>query len=225
MCKRFKQKKIYVIGESWGSALGLLLIQRYPKLYHAFIGTGQMVSFSQTEIRNYELALKMAKDQGDATLIEKLKKQGMPPYYGKGVVWKVMAYTQYLGDNMTINPEIDKSGYTTLRDLAGPEYGLYDKANFLIGLVTTFNQVYPQLYNVDFRKQAVKLDVPMYFMEGRHDINAPPALTQEYFNVLKAPHKEFIWFEHSGHSPWINERDKFIDLMVNSVLKQTKTFE
>jgi pimeloyl-ACP methyl ester carboxylesterase len=222
LCQRFKQEKIYVLGESWGSALGIWLVQRYPELYHAFIGTGQMVAFAETEVRDYELALKMAKEQGNTKLVEKLKKQGLPPYYGKDVVWKVSPYNQYLGDYMTKNPEIERPGYNTFSDLAGPEYGLYDKVNFLLGLATTFNHVYPQLYNVDLRKQAIKLDVPVYFIEGRHDINAPPALTEEYFNALKAPHKEFIWFEHSGHSPWINERDRFVDLMVNLVLKETK---
>lgn len=222
LCQRFKQEKIYVLGESWGSALGIWLVQRYPELYHAFIGTGQMVAFAETEVRDYELALKMAREQRDTKLVEKLKKQGLPPYYGKDVVWKVSPYNQYLGDYMTKNPKIERPGYNTFSDLAGPEYGLYDKVNFLLGLVTTFNHVYPQLYNVDLRKQAIKLDVPVYFIEGRHDINAPPALTEEYFNALKAPHKEFIWFEHSGHSPWINERDKFVDLMVNLVLKETK---
>ena len=63
---------------------------------------------------------------------------------------------------------------------------------------------------------------PVYFIEGRHDINAPPAFTEEYFNTLKAPHKEFIWFEHSGHDPWRNEPDKFVDWMVNLVLRETK---
>ncbi|MBL4937659.1 alpha/beta hydrolase [Clostridium sp. YIM B02515] len=222
LCQRFKQEKIYVLGESWGSALGIWLVQRYPELYHAFIGTGQMVAFAETEVRDYELALKMAKEQGDTKLVEKLKKQGLPPYYGKDVVWKVATYNQYLGGYMTKKPEIERPGYNTFSDLAGPEYGLYDKVNFLLGLVTTFNHVYPQLYNVDLLKQAIKLDVPVYFIEGRHDINAPPALAEEYFNALKAPHKEFIWFGHSGHSPWINERDKFVDLMVNLVLKETK---
>lgn len=222
LCQRFKQKKIYVLGESWGSALGILLVQRYPELFSAFIGTGQMVAFAETEVRDYELSLKMAKEQGDTKLVEKLKKQGLPPYYGKDVVWKVSSYNQYLEDYMTKNPKIERPGYNTFSDLAGPEYGLYDKVNFLLGLVTTFNHVYPQLYNVDLRKQAIKLDVPVYFIEGRHDIDAPPALTEEYFNALKAPHKEFIWFEHSGHSPWRNQRDKFVDLMVNLVLKETK---
>ncbi|MGX6607372.1 alpha/beta fold hydrolase [Micromonosporaceae bacterium Da 78-11] len=41
---RFGQDKIYVVGNSWGTILGVLAVQQHPELYRAFIGTGQMVS-------------------------------------------------------------------------------------------------------------------------------------------------------------------------------------
>jgi hypothetical protein len=50
----------------------------------------------------------------------------------------------------------------------------------------------------------------VYFFQGRHDVNAPAELVQQYFDVLNAPAKELVWFEHSGHSPWINESDRFV---------------
>jgi CubicO group peptidase (beta-lactamase class C family) len=76
------------------------------------------------------------------------------------------------------------------------------------------------LWGVDFRQQATHLKVPIYFLMGRHDGTTSPKLTEEYFNLLTAPHKELIWFEHSGHGPWMNESAKFIDVMVNQVLAQ-----
>jgi pimeloyl-ACP methyl ester carboxylesterase len=220
LCKRFNKEKIYVVGESWGSALGIWLVQRYPELFYAFAGTGQMVSFSDTEIYCYEKALEIAKNNRDQKKVEELEAQGRPPYYGKDMVWKESAYLMYLSDYMAKNPAITRPGYNTLSDLAGPEYGLYDKINYMRGVVTTFNHVYQQLYDLDLREQAVEIKVPVYFLEGRHDVNAPPVLVEEYYNLLNAPHKEFIWFDTSGHSAWINERDKFVDVMVNHILKE-----
>ncbi|WP_373524765.1 hypothetical protein [Nostoc sp.] len=46
-------------------------------------------------------------------------------------------------------------------------------------------------------------------------------MTEEYFNILTAPHKELIWFERSGHGPWVNKSAKFVDVMVNKVLAKT----
>ena len=216
--QRFGKEKVYILGESWGSALGIMVVQRYPELFQAFIGTGQMVAFLENDRICYDFALRLAQERGDTKQVTKLKQQGPPPYYGKDVLWKSAAYLSETFDYMNKNPAIVNPGFNTLQDLAGSEYGLYDKLNFVRGLLDTFGVVYPQLWDVDFRKQATRLEVPVYFLIGRHDVNAPPQLTKEYFNLLTAPHKELIWFERSGHNPWINESDKFVDVIVNQVL-------
>jgi hypothetical protein len=46
-------------------------------------------------------------------------------------------------------------------------------------------------------------------------------LAEEYFDLLNAPSKELIWFERSGHNPWVNESEAFVDVVVNKVLKDT----
>lgn len=210
LCETFKQDKIYLIGESWGSALGIFLIDRAPELFHAFIGTGQMISFLETEITDYRLALEIAREKGDTKIIDNLKANGQPPYYGSDVTWKSATYLQYLSTYMAANPDIHNGGYNTLRDLFSSEYGILDKINYFRGIVSTFNSVYPQLYDVDLRKNYKQIDVPVYFFLGRHDINAPTSFVEDYFELLHAPSKEIVWFEHSGHSPWINESERFV---------------
>ncbi|NLF28585.1 MAG: alpha/beta hydrolase [Clostridiales bacterium] len=209
--ERFGQEKIYLVGESWGSALGIFLIDRYPENYHAFIGAAQMVDFGETERMDYARAMQIARERGDAALIATLEANGSPPYYGEDVTWKIGAYVNYLSDHMARNPAIHNPGYETIRDIASPEYGLLDKINYARGIINTFNGVYQQLYDIDLRTDFAKLDVPVYFFEGRHDVNAPPSLVEEYMSVLDAPEKEIVWFEHSGHSPWINEPEKFVE--------------
>jgi pimeloyl-ACP methyl ester carboxylesterase len=210
LCETFKQDKIYLVGESWGSALGIFLIDRAPELFHAFIGTGQMISFLETEVIDYRLALEIAREKDDTKTVNTLKANGQPPYYGRDVTWKSATYLQYLSTYMAANPDIHNGGYNTLRDLFSSEYGILDKINYFRGIVSTFNSVYPQLYNVDLRKNYKEIDVPVYFFLGRHDINAPTSFVEDYFELLHAPSKEIVWFEHSGHSPWINESERFV---------------
>jgi pimeloyl-ACP methyl ester carboxylesterase len=207
--ERFSQEKIYLVGESWGSALGIFLVDKYPESYHAFIGTGQMVDFAETERMDYGKAMEIARSEGDAGLIERLEANGIPPYYGKDVTWKSALYLNYLSAYMAGNPEIHNPGYNTLRDIGSSEYGLLDKINFFRGIINTYNHVYQQLYTIDMRTDHTELEVPVYFFLGRHDVNAPAVLVEEYLQVLDAPDKRIIWFEHSGHSPWINEPEKF----------------
>ena len=45
--QRFGQAKVYLVGHSWGSALGVLTAQRYPDLHHAYVGVGQVVRRDQ----------------------------------------------------------------------------------------------------------------------------------------------------------------------------------
>lgn len=208
--QRFGTEKIYLMGESWGSVLGILLASASPEKYHAFIGTGQMVDFKETEITDYKKAMELAKANNDQKIINQLISNGMPPYYGQDITWKSAAYLNYLSNYMTNNPEITNGGYHTLRDMFSSEYGIIDSVNYFRGIIDTFNSVYPQLYDIDLRKSHTKLNIPVYFFIGKHDINAPIQLTQEYYDLLEAPKKELIWFEHSGHDPWINESKLFV---------------
>lgn len=219
--QRFNEPKIYLIGESWGSALGIMLVQRYPELFHAFIGTGQMVAFKETDILCYQFALRWAQERGDTAKVAQLQSQGPPPYYGTDVAWKEANFLMDTFAYMNQNPAIYTGKGNTIRDILSPEYGLYDKVNWVRGPLDTLSYVYPQLWEVDFRQQATHLEVPIYFLIGRHDINAPVALTEEYYQVLEAPHKEIVWFEHSGHTPWTREPERFVDVVVNKVLVET----
>lgn len=216
--ERFGQEKIYLVGESWGSALGIFLAARSPEYYHAFIGTGQMVAFLETELLDYEKAMEIARERGDAAKLAKLEQNGPPPYNSAEVTFKSMEYLNYLSAYMSVNPAIS-GGYQTFRDIFSQEYNLMDKANYFLGLAATFGEFYPQLYAVDLRRGYTDIDVPLHFFLGRHDINAPASLVEDYMTLLDAPEKEILWFEHSGHSPWINESEKFIDALVN--IKET----
>lgn len=219
--ERFDEEKVYLVGESWGSALGTWMVQRDPEQIHALIGTGQMVAFLETDKLCYEFALRVSQERGDLQKVERLKEQGPPPYYGSNVALKEAVFLMETFNYMNADPNISDDGFNTFQDLAGSEYGLYDKLNWFRGALETMNVVYPQLWDVDFRKQAVQLDVPVYFLIGRHDVNAPTILTEEYFALLDAPVKELIWFEHSGHNPWVTESDGFVDAVVNTVLAKT----
>ncbi len=220
--ERFGQDKVYVLGESWGSALGVMLVQRYPELFHAFIGTGQMVAFLENDRMCYDFALDWAQERGDTKKVEALIRQGPPPYYGHDVAWQEAAFLMDTFNYMNANPAIADNGANTFRDLAAPEYGLYDKVSWFRGVLETLGVVYPQLWDVDFRTQATNLEVPVYFLIGRHDINAPTVLTKQYHALLDAPHKEIVWFEHSGHTPWVSESDRFVQVMADTVLAQTQ---
>lgn len=199
--ERFGQEKIYLVGEAWGSALGIFLAARSPEYYHAFVGTGQMVDFLETELLDYEKAMDIARERGDTEKLAKLERNGPPPYSNAEVTFKSMEYLNYLSAYTSANRAFTGGGYQTFLDIFSPEYNLMDKASYFLGLAATFGEFYPQLYGGNLRDAHAKLEVPVWFFLGRHDINAPAALVEDYMEVLKAPTKEVVWFEHSGTAP------------------------
>jgi pimeloyl-ACP methyl ester carboxylesterase len=60
LCHRFNQQKIFLVGHSWGSLIGILSIQKYPDLYHAYIGIGQIVNMQENEQISYDWTLAQA---------------------------------------------------------------------------------------------------------------------------------------------------------------------
>ncbi len=77
---RFNKNKIYLVGHSWGSVIGLLAVEKYPELFHCYIGVGQVVDLIEGEIRGYKYALEQSKITNDVSSFKKLSKIGYPPY-------------------------------------------------------------------------------------------------------------------------------------------------
>jgi pimeloyl-ACP methyl ester carboxylesterase len=192
-------------------------VQQHPELFYAYVGSGQMVNTTENDIMGYQFALTYAAQHGDTATVDTLRRNGPPPYVGDGMIWKYVAYFNVLNSYMG---EIDYRLSVLLVPWFAPEYGILDKVNYERGVIETYTALYPQLKNLDFTVQANKLEVPVYFFEGRKDVNAMTSLVEHYYSVLQAPHKELIW-SNSGHG--INGADatQLVDVMVNHVLLQT----
>jgi pimeloyl-ACP methyl ester carboxylesterase len=220
--ERFHQDKIYVLGESWGSILGVWLVQAHPDLFYAFISTGQMVNTTEDDVMGYEFAINVLTEQGKTEQAETLRRNLAPPYTGDGMALRYIAYITVLDGYMRANAQGEGGNPNLLFDsLAAPEYGLLDKVNWVRGLSDGFTEVYPQIADLDFTTQATQFELPVYFIVGRWDVNAMTSLTEEYFSVIEAPDKQLIWFENSGHTPMVEEPAHFVEVMVNSVLAET----
>ena len=63
--------------------------------------------------------------------------------------------------------------------------------------------------NFNFFHQIPEVKIPAFFISGAYDYNTPWELVQKYAAELKAPQKEFIKFEKSGHSPVFEEPKRF----------------
>jgi pimeloyl-ACP methyl ester carboxylesterase len=165
----------------------------------------------------------MAKQFGDTGLIKKMEGFGEPPYSGKGMLKK---YSSFLGKyetykrketNYLQNKEYEKN--ESLSMFFFREYGTIDKINAVRGLIDTFQAMYPQIQDLNFVEQAPRLEVPVYFLIGRHDYTSQ--FIEEYYDVLSAPKKELIWFENSAHGNIWSEAELFHEILLEKILPET----
>jgi len=221
--ERFGKEKIYVFGESWGSILGVWMVQQQPDWYHALITSGQMVDPVENDQLGYAFAIEQLHTQGRMEAVEQLRRNGPPPYEQADILGKFQAINGVLNAYMHAHAHGEGIDHNLFFDsLAAPEYGLLDKVNWIRGLAATFATVYPQLNDLDLRESAPRLDVPVYFVKGRWDVNAANSLAEEYFALLEAPQKQLIWFENSAHTPMWDEPARFMEVMVNTILPATE---
>jgi pimeloyl-ACP methyl ester carboxylesterase len=216
---RFGQDKIYVVGNSWGTILGVLAVQQHPELYRAFIGTGQMVSPRETDRIFYTDTLAWARRTHDTALVDTLTASGPPPYAD------ILDYEPALTHIDAVypydhTPNAEGAGGFAENLFVG-EYGLLEQVHNLPAWLDVFAVLYPKLQNIDLRTQARQLDVPVYLVQGRHEIPGRSTLADEWFVLLKAPTKQLIVFDTTGHRSLFERPDLFNQVMTTTVLPQT----
>ncbi len=219
LLEKFRKKRIVLAGHSWGSVIGALAVSRYPELYSCYVGVGQVANAEENEAVSYQWTLERARAKNDARAVEALEKMGPPPYDGD---WQAKTVSQrmYLG---RFGGEVHRSGGGAFGLVIGSllfsrEYGLVDRINFFRGIFGSMKLLWPALLEVDLFESVPEMKVPVFFMEGRFDREAPSDLAARYFESLKAPSKELVWFEESAHLPNSEQKDEFNRIMVEKVL-------
>jgi proline iminopeptidase len=216
---RFGTDEIYLLGQSWGTTLGVLAVQERPELYRAFIGTGQMVSQRATDQLFYEDTLAWASRSGDEALVQELKAVGPPPYE------EMFPYETALAHEKDVYPydrSANSEGFGQMSEnLLVEEYALIDQVHVLGAFMDTFAALYPQLQEIDFRESATQFEVPMYFVQGAHEARGRAQVFDEWYPMVEAPAKDLVVLDTSGHRPLWEQPDPFVDYMVDTVLTQT----
>jgi pimeloyl-ACP methyl ester carboxylesterase len=219
LLKRFGKERIVLQGRSWGSALGMLAVSKYPELFYAYVGIGQISDMEEGEKASYDWTMYMARTNGDIKGLRKLQRMGPPPYTGDWLT-KFMDQRKLVcryGGEVCGNSN-GGNGLITGSLLFSPEYSLTDILMYYRSAIESLRLVHPQLMKVNLFETAPAVKVPVIFMEGRHDHVVPASLAARYYEVLEAPGKELIWFEDSAHMPDIEEPKRYYQAMIEKVL-------
>jgi pimeloyl-ACP methyl ester carboxylesterase len=202
---RFGRKKLFLVGHSWGSILGLKVTEKRPEVIHAYIGMGQVVHMIRGEQISYRFTLEEARKRGRRKAVRQLESIGVPPYKdlaSAGIQRKWL----YKFNGATF----EGTTYGTLLcNLSLRDTSIGDIVRFIRGAMFSLKCLEEQQMKIDFLSEPPELRVPVYFCCGRRDYNVPFELVLEFYEKLNAPHKEIVWFEKSGHLPGFEEPGEF----------------
>lgn len=214
---RFGKEKVFLLGHSWGSYLGIMTAYRHPELLHAYIGMGQVINMPVGETISYHYVSKKARTANNQKAIRDLERIGLPPYDNyQELLTERNWLTSYRG--MIRN----RSLFRTITDaLLSPEYSIWDHFNEFTGRDLSLSGVWVDFQMVTIEETITTLKVPVFFLEGRYDYCVPSVLVEKFVKRLKAPHKEIIWFKKSAHMINIEETSRYQDVLMNKVLTGT----
>lgn len=198
---KYRLSKLVLVGESWGSAIGVLSLKEGDAPFDAYLGYGQFVSETKAREWQYsemakglnlkELGLKKPVNGSFASLEqEKLFYSLLYPYF------EPMDYPSY--KEREIMP-FDKSGEYTFCARRGWRKGtrLLNKLNIPLSSVTL----------------PTAISIPFFICQGREDFITPYPLAKEYFETIKAHKKDLFTFE-TGHLPAFEDPKRFCELLI-----------
>ena len=183
---RFDKQKIYLVGSSWGTIIGTMAVQRSPEQFHAYVGTGQMVDPFETDKLMYAESHHGRRRPAVMTIgRQDLRELGPPPYddtldYPVAIASNPKWIHFEHGDDYSAASEYPASLFVR-------EYSLVEQLRGMAAIAETFNVLYPQLSDTDFRVDVPRLDVPVYLVEGGTKPPAARRLAREWFDLLSAP--------------------------------------
>lgn len=222
---RFAKEKIYLMGHSGGTFIGIQAAARAPELYYAYIGMAQVVNQLQSERLAYEYMLQQFKEKGNKRMVRRL--EAAPVTMSGGIPDAYLSLRDQAMHSLGIGTTHDMKSVISglfLPSLQSREYTLGEKINMWRAKFTSgVSFLWDAMITTDLSKQVPALDLPVYFFHGIYDYTCSYTLAKEYFEILRAPLKGFYTFEHAAHSPLFEEPEKMLHILQEDILTSTSS--
>ena len=217
---RFGKEKIYLMGHSGGTFIGIQAAAQAPELYYAYIGVAQMSNQLESERLAYENMLQKFKENGNTKMLQKL--EAAPVGLETGIPDAYYALRDGAMHSLGIGTTHDMRSVISgifLPSLTFREYTIREKLNLWRGKSQSgVSSIWNEITSTDLSLEVTEFKIPVYIVAGRYDYTVNYDLQKSYFEKVDAQKKGFYTFENSAHSPLFEEPKSFIEIMVNDVL-------
>jgi proline iminopeptidase len=211
----FGDRPVVLLGHSFGTVLGVRIVSRPDEHLSAYVGAAQVVSWALQEERSYDWASEQARRTGNRKAQTALEEIGRPVagQYATGVSG-VKTQRRWLGalGGVSADPRFVTRWAVSFFTSRG--YPLSAKLRYLKAMDRSMGLMWPHLCEeVDFRREVVALQVPVFLFAGRQDRITDLAQIQEWFDALESPSKRLKVIDDAGHLNLYEQPDRFIAFM------------
>jgi proline iminopeptidase len=219
---RYGKEKIFVLGHSWGSLIGLQLARRHPEWLYAYIGMGQVINAVAGERVGYAETLRVAEAAGNAKAVSDLKSIAPYPNPDGSIpldkINKEREWSVSYGGLTWGRGDLDY--YFALTQLS-PDYSEADIHAINKGSELSLGPLLPSLTSFDYSR-VTEWHCPIIIFAGRHDFTTPSSVAAEWLERVHAPSKKLVWFENSAHMMMVEEPGRVLVHLVEDALPLAK---
>lgn len=212
--KVYNKQKIGIFGHSWGSALGSVFIRKYPEDVAYYIGTGQMINTIEGEYIIYKKIKELILQANDKKTLKKLEALGEYPgsEFKSDSSKKIMKMRMFMNKYNLVNLGV-KTGFSIfITVFKSPIFKLSD-IPALIKSIKANKGLQKFLFEFDLKSKSPEYKIPIYYILGEDDWQTPCDVAKEYFNTIKAPHKEIYMIPNAGHMAMVDQPEAFFSAL------------
>jgi len=212
LCDRFDTPPV-VAGFSMGATIAALATARRPDLVAALVTVGMDIDGPATEENAYQFALTTARARNSRKAIRQLEAIGPPPHLQPKKFTTRARWATDFGGVRHGHTYTSLARNLLVSLLRSADYSPADTVRTIRGITAAQAALLPELAALDLTHTLTRLNTPIVMVQGRHDQVAPPSAAERYAELLEAPSKQLVWFEHSAHMPHLEEPERFRDLL------------
>lgn len=194
------QKKVILLGGSWGSVLAVHMIKARPDLFHAYVGTGQVVESGENQAATYVKVMTLARAAGDVKTLATLEGLGTPPWTNPRNLGVLRRVTRLYEKQAAVPAPsfwwVPAPLYATPEEQADYETG--EEFSYLQFVGVKGKGMFSK---VDLWKLGSTFNVPVFLLHGEEDLVSVPEVAKRYYDSLSAPEKAFVLLPQTGHDP------------------------
>ncbi|MDD3340379.1 MAG: alpha/beta hydrolase [Lachnospiraceae bacterium] len=203
--QKYQTEKIVLLGHSWGSVLGSLYVLKYPENVSAYIGSGQVVNMMENERVGYENAMKLAQTSGNEKHVQMLQQIDKYPTDDFDETMRKLPVVRKVQESY----EKDAGTWNLIKTMfKSPSFKWHDLIN-----MTCFSKangkLIQELFSVDLSSLGNHYNVPVYYILGENDTNAPIEISIAYYETISADCKSLTVIPDAGHNPMFEQPVEF----------------